>query len=60
MVRHDMGEVYVSSDEIKVGNLRHGVGLSLAFDSPIGPFEFGYGIVDSDIDRFYVNIGLDF
>ena len=58
--RHDMGEVYVSSDQIKLRNLRHGVGAALAFDSPIGPFEFGYGIVNSDIDRFYVNIGLDF
>ncbi len=55
--RHDMGEVYVSSDQIKLRNLRHGVGLSLALDSPIGPFEFGYGIVNSDIDQFYVNIG---
>ncbi|UCE25137.1 MAG: BamA/TamA family outer membrane protein [Candidatus Zixiibacteriota bacterium] len=55
--RHDMGEVYVSSDQIKLRNLRHGVGLALSLDSPIGPFEFGYGIVNSDIDQFYVNIG---
>ncbi|UCG61221.1 MAG: BamA/TamA family outer membrane protein [Candidatus Zixiibacteriota bacterium] len=60
MGRHDMGEVYVSSDEIKLRNLRHGVGVSLALDSPIGPFEFGYGIVNSDIERFYINIGLAF
>ncbi|UCD64605.1 MAG: BamA/TamA family outer membrane protein [Candidatus Zixiibacteriota bacterium] len=58
--RHDMGEVYVSSDEIKLRNLRHAVGVALALDSPIGPFEFGYGVVNSDIDRFYVNIGLAF
>ncbi len=58
--RHDMGEVYVSSAEIKLRNLRHGVGVSLALDSPIGPFEFGYGLVNSDIERFYINIGLAF
>ncbi len=58
--RHDLGEVYVSSDQIKLRNLRHGVGISLALDSPIGPFEFGYGIVNTDIERFYVNVGLRF
>ncbi|MEW6412682.1 MAG: patatin-like phospholipase family protein [Candidatus Zixiibacteriota bacterium] len=58
--RHDLGEVYVSSDEIKLRNLRNGVGVCLAFDSPLGPFEFGYGIADSDFDRFYVNIGFAF
>jgi len=58
--RHDMGEVYVSSDQIKLRNLRHGVGISLALDSPIGPFELGYGIVNTDLDRFYVNVGFEF
>ncbi len=58
--RHDLGEVYVSSDQIKLRNLRNGVGVSLAVDSPLGPFEFGYGIADSDFDRFYVNIGFAF
>jgi NTE family protein len=60
MGRHDLGEVYVSSDQIKLRNLRNGVGISLAVDSPLGPFEFGYGIADSDFDRFYVNIGFTF
>ena len=58
--RHDMGEVYVSSDQIKLRNLRHGVGISLALDSPIGPCELGYGIVNTDLDRFYVNVGFRF
>lgn len=58
--RYDIGEVYQSADQIKLRNLRHGVGLSLAFDSPIGPFEFGYGIADSDVDRFYFSAGFEF
>jgi len=58
--RHDMGEVYVSSDQIKLRNLRHGVGISLALDSPLGPCELGYGIVNTDLDRFYVNVGFEF
>ena len=58
--RYDFGEVYAHTDQIKLRNLRHGWGAFLAFNSPIGPFEFGYGVADSDNDRFYVNIGLNF
>ncbi len=58
--RYDVGEVYVQTDQIKLRNLRHGWGAFMAFNSPIGPFELGYGVADSDNDRFYVNIGLSF
>jgi len=58
--RYDIGEVYVHTDQIKLRNIRHGWGGFLAFNSPIGPFELGYGVADSDNDRFYVNIGLSF
>lgn len=58
--RYDVGEVYNSADQIKLRNLRHGYGFSIALDTPIGPFEFGYGIVDSDTDRLYFNAGFTF
>ncbi|MFH1372827.1 MAG: patatin-like phospholipase family protein [bacterium] len=58
--RHDMGEVYTAADEIKLRNLRHGVGLFLSLDSPIGPVEFGYGVADTDEERFYLNVGYTF
>lgn len=58
--RYDMGDVYTATDQIKLRNVRHGVGLFLALDSPLGPFEFGYGVADSDTDRFYLNIGYSF
>lgn len=58
--RYDMGEVYSSTDQIKLRNLRYGAGIGLAYDSPVGPFEFGYGIVNKDFERFYLNIGLNF
>ena len=59
-LRHDLGEVYEHTDQIKLRNLRSGVGAILAFDSPIGPVEFAYGVVDSDTDRIYINVGFDF
>jgi len=55
-----VGEVYSGVDEIKLANLRHGFGASIALDTPIGPFEFGYGGGDSPKDHFYVNCGLQF
>ena len=57
---YDFGEVYTSSDQIKLRNLRHGWGLTLAVETLIGPFELGYGAVDSDTDRFYFNAGFEF
>ena len=58
--RYDIGEVYTATDQIKLRNLRHGVGIFLALDSPIGPLEFGYGVADTDEERFYFNVGYSF
>ncbi len=58
--RLDMGEVYTATDQVKLRNLRHGASLFLALDSPLGPFEFGYGIADNNQDRFYLNLGYGF
>lgn len=58
--RYDLGEVFTSAEDIKADRLRHGGGAILAFDSPIGPFEFAYGWSEDDMERFYINIGLRF
>ena len=60
IARYDIGEVYSSADQIKLRNLRHGFGMSLALDSPVGPVEFGYGVADEDFDRWYFSAGLAF
>jgi outer membrane protein assembly factor BamA len=57
--RFDIGEVYTSTDQIKLENLRIGYGVSLAVDFPLGPLEFGYGITRDNNDQFYFNAGLD-
>jgi NTE family protein len=57
---YDAGEVYVSADQIKLRNLRHGYGFSLAYDSPIGPVELGYGAAGSNNHRVYFSAGLAF
>ncbi len=41
--RYDFGTLWASADAIKLRDLRHGIGLSLALDTPIGPAEFSVG-----------------
>lgn len=60
LARYDFGDVYSSTDQIKMENLRHGFGLSLALDSPFGPVQFGWGTADDHDDEFYFNAGLTF
>ena len=60
IARYDLGEVYNSTDQIKLRNLRNGFGASIALDSPLGPLEIGYGIVNSDQEETYLNLGFRF
>ena len=58
--RYDMGQVFTSADAIKLSNLRWGAGVFLAYDSPLGPVDFGYGITEDNLDRVYFSVGLHF
>ena len=58
--RYDIGEAYASVEQIKLRNLRHGFGISLAYDSPIGPIDFGFGRAGHHPEQYYINIGLSF
>lgn len=41
--RYDIGSTWTRQTEIRISQLRHGVGASLALDSPLGPAEFAVG-----------------
>ena len=41
--RYDLGSIWATAEQIRLKDLRHGVGLTLAFDTPIGPAEFSAG-----------------
>jgi outer membrane protein assembly factor BamA len=41
--RYDLGSIWPSPDQIRLVDLRHGVGISLGLDTPIGPAEFSVG-----------------
>jgi NTE family protein len=42
-IRYDLGGVWTNAASIKFNELRHGAGLTLAFDTPIGPADFSVG-----------------
>ena len=51
-LRYDLGTVWENADKISLSDLRHGIGIGLALDTPIGPAEFSAG------KSFYVRTDL--
>jgi NTE family protein len=41
--RYDLGSVWEFQDQIRFKDLRHGIGTSLSFNTPIGPADFSIG-----------------
>ncbi len=41
--RYDLGRVWENSEDIRFRDLRHGLGMSISFDSPIGEASFSVG-----------------
>ncbi|MBD3258980.1 BamA/TamA family outer membrane protein, partial [candidate division GN15 bacterium] len=58
--RLDVGDVYTSTESIRIDNLRSGIGGWLAFDSPIGPLKVGFGGGNSEKDHVYFTAGMRF
>lgn len=42
-LRYDLGSSWNKQEQIKFENLKHGVGFSIALDTPVGPAEFSVG-----------------
>lgn len=67
--RYDIGRAWEQQEQIRFKDLRHGLGLAIAFDTPIGPADFAVGrsfllkrnIPDNPISwgdyMFYFSIG---
>lgn len=41
--RYDIGSTWDEQEEIRLKDLRHGIGSTLSFDTPIGPADFSIG-----------------
>lgn len=42
-LRYDLGSIWTNREEIRLKDLRHGVGFTLSFNTPIGPADFSAG-----------------
>lgn len=42
-LRYDIGNAWGEQEEIRFKDLRHGIGTTLSFDTPIGPADFSVG-----------------
>lgn len=43
LLRYDLGNIWENQEQIRFKNLKHGIGTSISFDTPIGPAEFSLG-----------------
>jgi len=58
-IRYDSGNVWSKLEQIKLKNLKHGIGGGIAVLTPLGPLQFDYGVAEKT-NRFYFNFGFDF
>jgi NTE family protein len=42
-VRYDLGSIWQNKEQIKFNDLKHGIGGTLSWDTPIGPADFSIG-----------------
>jgi NTE family protein len=41
--RYDLGAMWTKTEEVRLEDLKHGIGVTLGLDTPIGPAEFSLG-----------------
>ncbi|KPL03174.1 MAG: hypothetical protein AMJ90_03850 [candidate division Zixibacteria bacterium SM23_73_2] len=58
-LRYDSGNVWSNTEQIKLKNLKQGIGGGIAVLTPLGPVQFDYGVAEKT-NRFYFNLGFDF
>jgi hypothetical protein len=42
-IRYDIGSAWEKFEAIRLKDMRHAIGVELAFDTPAGPLKFGLG-----------------
>jgi NTE family protein len=42
-IRYDLGSIWAQPEQVRFEDLKHGIGLTLGLDTPIGPAEFSIG-----------------
>ncbi len=68
--RYDIGSIWANREQIRLKDLKHGIGATLSFDTPIGPANFSVGnsfVIRNKLEKniiswspffFYFSIGV--
>ena len=59
-LRYDVGSAWKNSLEIKGEDFISGRGVAFAFDTPLGPISFAYGVASNGKKTLYFNAGYEF
>jgi NTE family protein len=59
-LRYDLGSIWTTRKEIRFKDLRHGIGATVAFDTPLGPADFSVGrsfLFEGRLNRSTILVG---
>ncbi len=56
-LRYNLGGIWGSYSKISINDFKHGIGMILSMNTPIGPFQAGYGRANSGREIFYLTVG---
>ena len=59
-LRYDIGNVWLNNVDVKIGDVLHGFGCTLSFNTFLGPFSIAYGQSDDKRSNFYFSSGFNF
>jgi len=59
-VRWDLASLVEKNQKVSFNDFRHALGAIISMNTPIGPIEFGYGMVFNSGDRVYFSLGQRF
>ena len=58
--RWDLVNIVEKNRSVRFKDFKHGVGVVVSMNLPVGPIKFGYGISFNDTDRIYFSLGHHF
>jgi len=56
-LRYNLGGIWGSYSKISINDFKHGIGLILSINTPIGPVQTGYGRANNGRDILYLSVG---
>ncbi len=59
-IRYDFGGVWSSYSKISMRDFKHGIGVKLSFNTPVGPLCIAYGNMSDGVSQFYFSFGRPF